>query len=249
MTPRVLSPNAQQRQGRTAAIAFRFGRRRPACHNRLAHADGPDHRRHRRSRLALRRRRRAGRRPSSPWPRRLCALLLWARGLPAFVAWEVARDHQRCFGRRHLAARLYSTDAWEIREWLESRGTPVQPLPAARGQRRDRGRAVLPARRPHRRARLLRRGRQPGLRVRPVRRGTHRQRLVGRVARPSGAAHPLGGAHRVASSASPRATSTRSARAFRSSSRDSRRPRRRISATACVAPFEASWVDRPGLAC
>ena len=60
-------------------------------------------------------------------------LILWARGLPSFVAWEVARDHQRCFGRRHLAARLYSSDAWEIREWLESRGTPVQPLPGHAG--------------------------------------------------------------------------------------------------------------------
>jgi len=63
----------------------------------------------------------------------LVALLLWARGLPSFVAWEVARDHQRCFGRRHLAARLYTSDAWEIRDWLESRGTPVQPLPERAG--------------------------------------------------------------------------------------------------------------------
>lgn len=59
--------------------------------------------------------------------------LLWLRGLPAFVAWEVARDHQRCFGRRQLAARLWSDDAWEIREWLESRGTPVPPLPRRAG--------------------------------------------------------------------------------------------------------------------
>jgi hypothetical protein len=63
----------------------------------------------------------------------LVALGLWARGLPSFVAWEVARDHQRCFGRRHLAARLYASDAWEIRQWLEARGTPVQPLPGRAG--------------------------------------------------------------------------------------------------------------------
>jgi hypothetical protein len=49
------------------------------------------------------------------------------------VAWQVARDHQRCFGRRHLAARLYTSDAWEVRGWLESRGTPVQPLPGRAG--------------------------------------------------------------------------------------------------------------------
>ncbi len=55
---------------------------------------------------------------------------LWARGLPWFVAWEVARDHERCFGRRVLPARLWSSDPAEVREWLESRGTPTPFLPA-----------------------------------------------------------------------------------------------------------------------
>jgi hypothetical protein len=54
---------------------------------------------------------------------------LWARGLPAFVAWEVAGDHQRCFGRRHLPARVWSTDPAEVQDWLEARGTPTPPLP------------------------------------------------------------------------------------------------------------------------
>jgi hypothetical protein len=53
----------------------------------------------------------------------------WARGLPSFVAWQVARDHQRCFGRRHLPARVWSSDAPEVRDWLESRGTPTPFLP------------------------------------------------------------------------------------------------------------------------
>lgn len=57
-----------------------------------------------------------------------CALL-WARGLPSFVAWEVARDHQRCFGRRHLPARVRSSDPAEVRDWLEARGTPTPLLP------------------------------------------------------------------------------------------------------------------------
>ena len=59
---------------------------------------------------------------------------LWARGLPAFVAWEVAGDHQRCFGRRHLPARVWSSDPAEVRDWLESRGTPAPPLPKEAGQ-------------------------------------------------------------------------------------------------------------------
>jgi hypothetical protein len=60
----------------------------------------------------------------------LALLSLWARGVPSFVAWEVARDHERCFGRRLLPARVWSPDPPEVREWLESRGTPTPFLPA-----------------------------------------------------------------------------------------------------------------------
>ncbi len=63
----------------------------------------------------------------------LAAALLWARGAPLFVAWEVARDHDRCLSRTRLPARLWSSEPSEIGEWLESRGTPVQPLPARAG--------------------------------------------------------------------------------------------------------------------
>jgi hypothetical protein len=58
---------------------------------------------------------------------------VWLRGLPSFVAWEVARDHQRCFGRRYLPARVWSADPAEIRDWLESRGTPTPTLPREAG--------------------------------------------------------------------------------------------------------------------
>jgi len=50
---------------------------------------------------------------------------------PPLVAWEVARDHERCFGRRLPPARLWSSDPAEVREWLESRGTPTPFLPPA----------------------------------------------------------------------------------------------------------------------
>jgi hypothetical protein len=60
----------------------------------------------------------------------LVLLGLWARGRPSFVAWEVAHDHQRCFGRRHLPARMWSADPSEVRAWLEARGTPAPPLPS-----------------------------------------------------------------------------------------------------------------------
>jgi hypothetical protein len=55
---------------------------------------------------------------------------LWARGLPSFVAWQVAGDHQRCFGRRVLPARVWSPEPAEVRDWLESRGTPTPFLPS-----------------------------------------------------------------------------------------------------------------------
>jgi hypothetical protein len=42
----------------------------------------------------------------------------------------VARDHERCFGRRLLPARVWSPDPPEVRDWLESRGTPTPFLPS-----------------------------------------------------------------------------------------------------------------------
>jgi hypothetical protein len=63
----------------------------------------------------------------------LFALGLWLRGQPAFVAWQLAVDHQRCFGRRQLPARVWSPDPAEIRDWLEARGTPTPLLPGEAG--------------------------------------------------------------------------------------------------------------------
>lgn len=60
----------------------------------------------------------------------LVAALAWARGAPPVLGWQVTRDHDRCFQRAHLRARLWTSEPAEAREWLESRGTPVQPLPA-----------------------------------------------------------------------------------------------------------------------
>ncbi len=59
----------------------------------------------------------------------LLGVLLWARGTPRFVGWEVARDHERCLHRPIPRARLFTSEPAEAREWLESRGTPVPPLP------------------------------------------------------------------------------------------------------------------------
>jgi len=63
----------------------------------------------------------------------LVALLAWARGATPFVAWELSRDHDHCFSRRHLPAEVWSSDPARIAEWLEGRGTSVPVIPEAAG--------------------------------------------------------------------------------------------------------------------
>jgi hypothetical protein len=67
-----------------------------------------------------------------PFVAALALVLLWARGAASFVAWELTRDHDRCFGEEKLPARFWSGDAAEVARWLESQGTEVPPLPAGR---------------------------------------------------------------------------------------------------------------------
>ncbi len=55
--------------------------------------------------------------------------LLWIRGAPLFLGWQVARDHDRCTWRARPLVRLSTNDPLAAREWLEARGTPVPPLP------------------------------------------------------------------------------------------------------------------------
>jgi anti-sigma factor RsiW len=57
-------------------------------------------------------------------------VLLWARGLPGFVALEVARDHKKCFSLAQLPAKVWSDDPVEVTAWFEKQGTPMPQLPA-----------------------------------------------------------------------------------------------------------------------
>jgi hypothetical protein len=59
-------------------------------------------------------------------------LLLWGRGTAPFVAWELARDHDHCFSRSKLPARIWSGDPVEVAGWFEDQGTAVPPLPEGR---------------------------------------------------------------------------------------------------------------------
>jgi len=61
------------------------------------------------------------------------ALLAWARGASPFVAWELSRDHDHCFGKRHLPAKVWSSDPAYVAEWFESQGTRVPLIPDGAG--------------------------------------------------------------------------------------------------------------------
>jgi hypothetical protein len=58
----------------------------------------------------------------------LLGLGLWVRGLPAFVAWQTARDHSHGL-RGRTTSRVWSSEPAVVTAWLEEHGTPVPPLP------------------------------------------------------------------------------------------------------------------------
>jgi anti-sigma factor RsiW len=63
----------------------------------------------------------------------LVALLAWSRGAAPFVAWELSRDHDHCFGRPRLPAKVWSSDPAHVAEWFQGQGTPVPVIPEAAG--------------------------------------------------------------------------------------------------------------------
>lgn len=87
---------------------------------------------------AVRRRLAAEGRTRRPWPlltaAALILLALWARGAAPFVAWQVARDHNHCFGLERLPAKMWSNDPAEVTRWFEEQGTRLPPIPAAVGE-------------------------------------------------------------------------------------------------------------------
>jgi anti-sigma factor RsiW len=59
----------------------------------------------------------------------LAFLALWARGAAPFVAYELARDHARCFGHPALPAKVWSDDSAVITAWFERQGTALPLIP------------------------------------------------------------------------------------------------------------------------
>lgn len=59
----------------------------------------------------------------------LVGFLLWAAGSPAVVAWELSRDHDKCFGMERLPAEVFTSDGRVAAARLDLAGAPVPELP------------------------------------------------------------------------------------------------------------------------
>ena len=71
------------------------------------------------------------------WAVPVAAVLLagvWLRGHAPFVAWDLARDHDKCFSRQPLPAKVWSREPLEVASWFERQGTRLPALPAQVGE-------------------------------------------------------------------------------------------------------------------
>jgi anti-sigma factor RsiW len=60
-------------------------------------------------------------------------MLGWARGQRGIVAWEMARDHDHCFGKKELPAQVWAEDRESVMRWFEGRGTRMPVIPESTG--------------------------------------------------------------------------------------------------------------------
>jgi hypothetical protein len=60
-------------------------------------------------------------------------LALWARGYAPFVAWELSRDHDHCFGLPRLPAQVWASEPSLLEEWFDYRGDQLPLLPSRVG--------------------------------------------------------------------------------------------------------------------
>jgi hypothetical protein len=59
---------------------------------------------------------------------------VWLRGYAPFVAWDLARDHDKCFARQPLPAKIWSGEPRAVSGWFERQGTRLPALPAQVGE-------------------------------------------------------------------------------------------------------------------
>lgn len=60
-------------------------------------------------------------------------LALWARGYAPFVAWELSRDHEHCFGMPRLPAQVWASEPALVEQWFEEHGDRLPLLPSTAG--------------------------------------------------------------------------------------------------------------------
>jgi anti-sigma factor (TIGR02949 family) len=74
---------------------------------------------------------------TSRWALPVAAALLvgvWLRGYAPFVAWDLARDHDKCFARHPPPAKLWSGEPGAVAAWFERQGTRLPALPGQVGE-------------------------------------------------------------------------------------------------------------------
>ena len=59
----------------------------------------------------------------------LALVFLWGRGSATFVAWELARDHDHCFGKGIVPAQVWSDDPARVATWFARQGTEIPAIP------------------------------------------------------------------------------------------------------------------------
>jgi anti-sigma factor RsiW len=59
---------------------------------------------------------------------------LWIRGYAPFVAWELSRDHDHCFGMNEVPAQVWASEPTLVADWFEENGARVPLLPASVGR-------------------------------------------------------------------------------------------------------------------
>lgn len=63
----------------------------------------------------------------------LVLAVFWGRAFGPFVAWELALDHNHCWGSPQLPAKVFSNDPAVVAAFFEQRGTALPVLPDEAG--------------------------------------------------------------------------------------------------------------------
>jgi len=64
----------------------------------------------------------------------ILVIALWVRGYAPFVAWELSRDHEHCFGMERLPAEVWGSEPEIVTDWFDERGRRLPLLPPSVGR-------------------------------------------------------------------------------------------------------------------